>query len=284
MSIAKLLAAGLVVSGLLLVACERADPVASVEQPGAAAPTPLLPDGWRWEVFGDVQVAVPGDFGRTGSQRLYQWCVGDGDLRHDPVVVRPGGAQTEVACGGPQHDAQVARELVENTGEVVGFEIDDPGSWVPGLRRDRETVLVAGTAVLVQVAEPLRSQIVATIHEVRGDDVFGCSAEPRRGAQWQRPPIDLPPAERVTAVTVCRYELLGDDFARWESRRLEGRDAERLARELAAPSDRLSTQCYEHRGRGRTSVRVEHAAGTSEVSVRGHVCLAADDGSAPPSS
>jgi hypothetical protein len=86
-----------------------------------STPARPLPDAWRWESFGGVQVGVPGDWGWTnGSQRIGQWCV-DGRPAHlEPAVGRPG-VSTQVGCGAT--DEGVPGELlVRRTGEIVAFE------------------------------------------------------------------------------------------------------------------------------------------------------------------
>jgi hypothetical protein len=80
----------------LLGACSTDD---TLSGPAPTASSEVTkPDGWRWESYRGVEVAVPGDWGTTSThQRLSQWCV---EPRTDraPAIGRPG-ASTMVACG-----------------------------------------------------------------------------------------------------------------------------------------------------------------------------------------
>ncbi|CAN5253487.1 hypothetical protein BH09ACT10_BH09ACT10_23380 [soil metagenome] len=89
---------------LLLSACSSASP-----KPDASA----LPEGWRWESYGNVEVGVPSSWGwGNGSQRLGQWCVQKPDGK--PVVGRPG-VSSAAGCladpAGPDPSS-----LIKNTG------------------------------------------------------------------------------------------------------------------------------------------------------------------------
>ena len=101
--------------------------------PGAG---PELPAGWRWECFGGVQVAVPGDWGWTnGNQRIGQWCVDEGAPHvREPAVGRPGDAIRTIHPDDFRNavDEGVPHEmLVRNTGDIVALQSVAEGSGEP---------------------------------------------------------------------------------------------------------------------------------------------------------
>lgn len=158
----------LILMATLLGACSTDDTL-SGPPPTTAAPEVTLPDGWRWESYRGVEVAVPGDWGSANaSQRIGQWCV---EPRADqaPAVGRPG-ASTLVACGIEENPP--AETLIENTGPIVAFAdaVTEDGTPLPVARGgDREVVRVRDVYVIVQVPQPLRDQIAATVRVA--DDV-----------------------------------------------------------------------------------------------------------------
>lgn len=175
---------------------------------GPSAPT--LPDGWRWESFGGIQVGVPDDFDQgSPSQRLYQWCLNDDDVREHPIVGRAG-FSTEVGCDVDAPSTPPQDSLVENTGEVVMLGWSEAPDAAPVELGDRITVQLNGVAVTVQTEQPLRDQIVETIHWV-DTDVHGCAATHpiSTDSAWRPtgPPLD--DLTGVAELSVCRYELRG---------------------------------------------------------------------------
>ena len=112
-----------------------------------------LPDGWRWESYGGVEVGVPDDWGwDNGSQRLGQWFVGGPRDTDVPVVGRPGVATLVGASTHP--DGTDPGVLVANTGPMVVFDrTSDPADAVDH-EGDRTTVRLGGVEVCVQVEQP----------------------------------------------------------------------------------------------------------------------------------
>lgn len=163
-----------------------------------------LPDGWRWESYGGIEVGVPGDWAwGNGDQRLGQWCVG---RDREPMVGRPG-ASTAVGCPGGRPDPGT---LLDNTGPVVafGYPLDRPEGPVQ-VEGDRATLVVGGVLLSVQTEPNLRERILATVREV-DVDAKGCPVDdPVATDPSLRPdePADVASLTGVTAVTACMYGL-----------------------------------------------------------------------------
>ncbi|MDR6317197.1 hypothetical protein [Actinoplanes couchii] len=118
---------GGVLAVLLLSAC-GAGPVAT-PRPVSSVGTSGLPDGWRWESYGGVQVGVPGDWGwGERGLRLDAWCI---EQDRPPAVVRPTAATPLIGCLGDD-------TVVKNTGQLVAFGQSDTA--------DRSTAGGAGAA------------------------------------------------------------------------------------------------------------------------------------------
>jgi hypothetical protein len=178
---------------------------------------PELPQGWRWESFAGVQVGVPGDWDWTNaSQRISQWCVGEGRREPlTPAVGRPG-ASTLVGCDA--FDKDVPQEmLVQNTGEIVAFEpvVDQEKQREDA--GDRLTVTKGGVRVIIQTSdEALRARIAETVHRV-DVDAYGCPVDdPAARRPKERPDsvIDLADPEargRVAWVSACRHTTVYPD-------------------------------------------------------------------------
>lgn len=183
----------------------------TAETPAAASdsaspPNGALPDGWRWESYGGIEVGVPGDWGwGNGDQRLLQWCVG---RDRDPIVGRPGGS-TEVGCPGGESGPDPGT-LLENTGPVVAFgqPLDRPDGPVQ-VRGDRATLVIGGVLLSVHAEPDLREQILDTVREVEVD-AKGCPVDdPVATDPSRRPaePVDVASLTGVTAVAACRYSI-----------------------------------------------------------------------------
>src|SRR5699024_6537456 len=99
-----------------------ADDTATQTAPVTQEPdTPALPQGWRWESFGGVQVGVPDDWDwGSPSQRIHQWCLNNDDVLEHPIVGRAG-ISTAAGCDVDGATSPPRDSLVENTGEVVMF-------------------------------------------------------------------------------------------------------------------------------------------------------------------
>ncbi|RYU13932.1 hypothetical protein [Nocardioides iriomotensis] len=166
------------------------------------------PEGWRWEAFRGVEVAVPGDWGWTNSgQRIGQWCVGErGDRDLSPAVGRPG-VSTMVACPS-EGDGPPPDTLTRNTGDVVAFEA--AAGARPGDVGDRRTVVAGKVAVLVQTADPaLRARIAETVRAVEVTST-GCPMDhPLAHDPGRRPEpgTGLADLVDVRSVTACKYAV-----------------------------------------------------------------------------
>ncbi len=245
-----------------------------------------LPDGWRWESYGGIEVGVPGDWGwGNGDQRLYQWCVG-GD--RDPIVGRPGGS-TLVGCPGEGSDPDPGT-LLENTGPIVafGFPLDRPDrpDRPVRVRGDRATRVVGGVLLIVQTEPELREQILDTVREV-DVDATGCPVDdPVAADPGRRPeePVDVASLTGVTAVTACKYGLAVPDggaptgSALLSSVGLQGPDAAAAVAEIAAapvgggpdsPESCMPEYAY---GDDLIVLRISSDAGESQVHLRYSSC------------
>lgn len=162
-----------------------------------------LPAGWRWESYGGLEVAVPGDWGWADrSLRLESWCVGPNNEANEPVVGRPSGIVPAIYCG--DHDG-----LISRTGWLVGFG-DEPGH-PDGVDHEHDSSIVwlDGVEVVIHAPALLRKRIAATVHRVRVDS-SGCPVtHPLTGQPRLRPSpaAELTTLRAVTAVSACRYRL-----------------------------------------------------------------------------
>jgi hypothetical protein len=161
-----------------------------------ASDLPNIPDGWRWESWRDVQIAVPGDWEPGNAS---QWCVGDAPAAG--TVDRGEGVSTVVACSPGVSSSVVFREgiakhpLIDIKG--VGKRLTFDGNTVDVVAPDQETL----------------DAIVASANQFDDADSRGCA-----------PAIqDLtrsPSAKAEGRLTVCRYTSNTDAYVLAESREL----------------------------------------------------------------
>jgi hypothetical protein len=226
----------------LLGACSSDDTVSGPAP--SASPEVVLPDGWRWESYRGVEVAVPGNWGWASSrQRLGQWCV---EPRPDqsPAIGRPG-ASTLVACGIEQRPP--AETLIANTGPIVAFEDATMSDGTPmqvARGGDREIISVGDVHVIVQVPQPLRDQVAATVRSADVDANDCPATDPVSRDVDRRPDAGAGVAglRGVRSVSACKYQLLQEPSGApaasgaatlLSSVRLTGPDASRLVRQIA---------------------------------------------------
>jgi hypothetical protein len=158
-----------------------------------AAPLPSIPDGWRWESWRNVQVAVPGAWD-TGTAS--QYCVG-GESPHG-VVDRGDGVSTMVACPHAAGPGVIFREGIAEQpldGAGVSERLTFGGNTVDVVAPDQATL----------------DAIVASAHEFTGADSRGCSAgfDADRVMSPSGEYAELPDAG---VLEVCSYTgLVGDD-------------------------------------------------------------------------
>jgi hypothetical protein len=174
---------------------------------------PELPDGWRWESYGGVEVGVPDWWGwGNGDQRLDQWTVGDGQGKR-PMVGRSGPV-TLVGYARVPEGATDPATLVENTGATVAFGRGAKYASDASEAGDRTTLRRHGVEVRIQAEASLRAQIVDTFHSVDVDS-FGCasthpvSVEPSRRPS---PAVDVTELTGVSAVAAGKYRVGRDDY------------------------------------------------------------------------
>jgi hypothetical protein len=204
--------------------------------------TDVLPAGWRWESYRDVEVAVPADWGHdNGSQRVHQWCIWEGPTH--PAVGRPG-VSTAVGCFQGEDQVPHPSTLVDRLGTFVAFESAlDPAEQQVTTEGDRTTVRFGRVEVLVQAEPALRRRIVDTIRQV-SVDANGCPvSDPISRAPSRRPhpAVDVSRLSGVRAVSACKYSLQDglDDKpltgpTLLSSLRLEGEAAARAVAAIAA--------------------------------------------------
>ncbi len=202
----------------------------------------VLPAGWRWESYRDVEVAVPADWGHdNGSQRVHQWCIWHGPTH--PAVGRPG-FSTEVGCFQGANQEPHPSTLLGRLGTFVAFETaTGPATDPVTTEGDRTTVRVGRVDVLVQAEPTLRRRIVDTIRQVSVDS-NGCpvsdpiSQDPGRRPH---PAVNVTRLSGVRAVSACKYSLQDGLSGRRltgptlvSSLRLQGEAAVQAVAEIAA--------------------------------------------------
>lgn len=170
----------------------------------STSPTPELPDGFRWESYGAVQVAVPDGWGwESGSQRVGQWCLGIDAGPSGPGVGRPG-FSTQVGC--PTDDPR--ETSVDATGELVVFtHAGDPAARTEG---DRVALEFDEARLIVQAEAELRDRIVASAYRIETDHL-GCPVSPPLvdDADWI-PDTEFPTEPSgVTRLVACGYTAGG---------------------------------------------------------------------------
>lgn len=239
-----------IVVWLLLGACSTSSSApATVVTPGGPRGSatvdrgvPVLPDGWRWEALGGVQVGVPDSWGwGNSSQRLGQWCVEEGPLT--PMVGRPGVA-TAVGCPPARDGGPEPATLIANTGMVVelAWAFDDVDDGAQG---DQEIRRIGDVVLRVNAPADLRKRILATVH--RTDmDANGCPMQLPPGFEpgsRPQPARDVTALTGVTSLAACRYSILrsqhegsGDrrPLPLFSSLRLDGATAQTVVAAFAA--------------------------------------------------
>lgn len=254
---------------LAVSACARPH----LEAPPASASADDLPQGWRWESFGGVEVGVPGDWGwDNGSQRLSQWCVRPEGQTPQPAVGRPG---VSTAAGCPQGEPDPGT-LIVNTGSVVAFDrtTDPPGTMTEG---DQTAVRLGGVQVAVNAPADLRQRIVATIRPVAEADSYGCPTSHPISARPQQRPVPARELTDVASISACKYRL-GRDAYLISSVRLDGSAARQAIGEIGrAPvggGPDNPDQCLPEVSYGDDAIvlRVRSAGGSSEIYLRYSGC------------
>jgi hypothetical protein len=179
----------------------------TVHRPDRPAPVRIhKPDGWRWESYGGIEVAVPHwGYGTTGQPP----CLMPRDF--GPYVGRPGAVRS-IGCT-EALPALARREpyVWFDSTEPIGVRTYDRG-WVT------DTRTIGGVRITVLAADAeLRRQIFGTAHVVDRIDSYGCpvdhpiAADPH--GQLRPYPQDggLATVGIVRSASVCRYRLIYAD-------------------------------------------------------------------------
>ncbi len=164
-----------------------------------------LPTGWRWESFQDVEVAVPGGWGYTGSSRISQWCAQGNGTSLPPAVGRPG-PSTGVLCPEPKKGGVDPGSLLRNGGTYVAFAGVGAELRTEG---DRTVLRRSGVAVVIQAPAKVRKRIAATVHTIEGTDSNGCPVDHPLGSDktWEPPGRPVEEVTDVESVSACKYAL-----------------------------------------------------------------------------
>ena len=201
---------------LLVAPAALALAIAIIGPERPAASVPQLPQGWRWESFGGVQVGIPGDWGwGNGMQRIGQWCV-DPYAAKPPIVGRPKGSSL-MWCGPPQSES-----LIRNTGRIVAFQRTTPSTTgqIAGdsTSTEGDSLLIRRSGVDVTIiAEPgLRQRIAGTVHVVDIDANRCPTRDPVSITRTSRPAVvqSVQSLGEVQAVSVCQYQLVREPMRR----------------------------------------------------------------------
>jgi hypothetical protein len=217
-----------------------------------------LPDGWRWESYRDVMVAVPDSWGYAYAPGD-QWCTqydSDGTPQNPRTpslpaqgyvdMSLPGAASTAVLCGAgdvpPEPLFVVHLSFLAEEGPAPV-----PEGW--------SNVTRAVGSIRVDVVadsehQTLADRILATAH-VATTDQNGCDTTSRIQARQPvrpDPPVDLSALTTVDSIAVCQYDLAPDGPGLVASELLTGtRATSELSALQAAPSgsgpDRAGAGC-----------------------------------------
>lgn len=180
-----------------------------------ASNLPEIPDGWRWESWHDIQIAVPGHW-KNGAAS--QWCTSSDS--NAGFVDRGEGFSTQVAClpglssSVTFRDGIAKHPLIDFQG--VGKRLTMDGNTVDVVAPDQETL----------------DTIVASAHRFDERDSRGCLPAIRDLSESLS-------GETTGALTVCRYTYAADRdrYVLAESRDLTAEEsADWLARLDAAPA------------------------------------------------
>ena len=194
--------------GVNLLADEKGPAnAAEVSAPAALTPGPApAPAGWRWEVYGNVQVQVPADWDATLWAGMH-----DCGPRPEPkpVVRRPGGAtiaMLQPCPTTPPKPLHIAPSVEFGEHERPGV-IRYADGWTRETRAFDELQLTVTTG-----DDALRDRIFASAGVVESIDGNGCESAPAlAGDGIRRPPSQggLKSVGAVESISVCRYSTSG---------------------------------------------------------------------------
>ncbi|WP_191564118.1 hypothetical protein [Janibacter melonis] len=204
-------AAAALVMGWLSVAARDAIPPPSDRYTVGTArgPLPAIPDGWRWEAYHDVAVAVPDTWGYGTSGVPY--CAVK-DVAERTTVGRPGAVPLMGCSGGLQPDMVAVAGTFVDMSPSRDLRYRVPKVADGESTGDRTTRIVGATAIEVQARQPLRDQILATITPLPVTGANGCRRDVPLvdDPSWRPAAQRLPRPDPVTDVAVCTYDIGAD--------------------------------------------------------------------------
>ncbi|GLY19795.1 hypothetical protein Kisp01_68090 [Kineosporia sp. NBRC 101677] len=181
-----------------------ADEHSAVSTPKGGEPIDSLPEGWRWESYRDVRLAVPADWGYGVTPS--RMCRGKTETRPHVgrPVVNPEGGRCETSD-----------ERYGSTGQFVWFGVEEPAMEVVRLEkvkgravvhRGRAAIQVGMVRVYVRAPEPIRQQILNSI-EFTDIDHNSCPAQaPYAGdPSWRPDGPDVTKYQEIRSISACRY-------------------------------------------------------------------------------
>jgi hypothetical protein len=187
--------------------------------------TSWIPDGFRSESVGDIELAVPKSW-PYGD--LTQWCIAQ--YPELPMFSRPGGVSTSVGCLGP---GGFGVQFVEPS------KVDpDATTKLPGGEETRafpegaavRTKVIGNQMVLLVLKDAqLADQVIKSVHQIKAYDANGCAPEevvPKAGEATTV-------AATTGPISVCRYSGNGT-VSLEKSELLTGADADDLRAAIAA--------------------------------------------------
>ncbi len=201
---------------------DRRNPSQVANDPEAVGPSSR--GGYHYESWHDVTIEVPNTW-VYGA--LDQWCANDG-LSEEPIVDRPGGAQTMVLCS-PASGYGVSFQTIDNTDDFQWPLVLQTGDTWPS---DAYVGARGLGGVLVEVALPdlaLAQQILDSAQHNDMLDPNGC-------------PVDSgsDPVVPGETMTVCRYDEAG---LLEQSELLRGADLKSAELALWAAPATTATDC-----------------------------------------
>ncbi|MGQ0846143.1 MAG: hypothetical protein ACT4QF_18630 [Sporichthyaceae bacterium] len=299
----RLAAAALVLLAPMLSSCADS-PQARPDPPGPVPYTPapgsldVREDGWVWESYRDLEVAVPPGWSHgTGDVAAEQWCISDSTYSV-PFVVRPGNP-AEAPCPSPTPGAVDPATQLARGGTFVSFARAAAfPDVVLGDAGDRTTAVVGSVLLRVQADPETRGKILASARQI-STDVVGCptndpiSTDPYRRPQPAQRLSDL---REVTRIVACRYVLAASPTdgptaapsagtaTLYSSLDVTGQSAADAVRAMAdakdggGPNDAPNCPSPEGVGTEAIVLRVTSAAGLTLVYLRYGGCNGIDDG------
>lgn len=256
---------------LLTGSVPTSEPSESDRVPSSADSAGGIPDDWRWESFGGVELAVPDAWGHGVADQ--PWCPA-GKQPAPPHVGRPGLIPLINCPNGT--DGNDPGTSLSTGGTFVWFKPSDKWQTAPQLSGDRLTAVVAGIEVGIQAPADLRDQIFATLRTIP-EGTNGCPADHpiKDDFRWRPSPgRSVADLTGVTAVSACKYSY----GILWSTLRFTGGDAaaavNRVAQSPVGGGPNTPWQCVPEAAYGDEVIvlRITSAEGLTEIVLRYHGC------------